>query len=283
MKNAPPEKDRSARRGLLPARLNHRAASAFSLVELLVVVAVVALLLGVLLPGLDNARERARRAKCAASLRQLGYAFHMYAVDHSGRAMPLAWFQQWPITYWYGRERDAAGIDATRGFVWPYLTGDLKEHGILECPEQPLGTFDRLQGAWPTITTTYGYNGYFLAPPTVPGWAASIGHRPWQKLDTLIHPQNITVFADTMIDWNGTLKNCALLDPPMLYQGGGNWTRNTRPTTCFRHVWTANFVFADGHVSSQPPAEGWIQSSEFRLGSIGYGNDPHYIPDWRDW
>lgn len=256
---------------------------AFTLLELLVVIAVILLLLGLLLPSLERARAQARRVKCGTNLRQLGIAFQMYAGDYSGKAMPLASFQQWPITYWYGRECNAEGADAAQGYVWPYLTSELKERGVLECASQPLGTYDRLQGCWATITTTYGYNGYFLAPASTPGWAAQIDYRPWQQLDTLPQPQNVAVFADTMIDWNGMLKNCALLDPPLLYQTSGQWTVNTHPTTCFRHDWLANVVFADGHVESKPPGEGWIQSSEFRLGSIGPGNDPHYIPDWREW
>ena len=275
--------ERFVRTAARPCRAPAPARLAFTLLELLVVVSIIALLMSMLLPGMQIVRDRARTARCAANLRQLGVAFHLYACDYSGRAMPLAYFQQWPITYWYGRECDEAGVDPTQGFVWPYLQNDLKDVGILECAAQPIGTFDRLQGTWRSITSTYGYNGYFLAPASTPGWAARIGRRPWQILDTMSQPQNVIVFGDTMIDWNGQLKNCALVDPPMLYQGNGAWTVNPRPTTCFRHSWEANLAFADGHVSVKPPGDGLIQSFEFRLGSVGRDNDPHYVPDWMDW
>jgi prepilin-type N-terminal cleavage/methylation domain-containing protein/prepilin-type processing-associated H-X9-DG protein len=257
---------------------------AFTLVELLVVVAIVATLLAILLPGLGQAQRNARRVKCASNLHQLGHAFHMYTNDYSGLAMPLAYFRDWPVTYWYGQERDAEGVDQTRGFVWPYLHSDVCEYGVYECPEQPLGTIDNLQGAWGTVTSTYGYNGYFLAPRSTPGWAGQIGHRPWQNLDTMIEPQKVFVFADTAIDWFGQLKNCALLDPPFLYHcSSRSWCRNGNPTTAFRHNWLANVVHADGHVEPRPPNPELITSLEFRIGSAGPDDAPHYVPDWLDW
>ena len=53
----------------------------FSLIELLVVIAIMSLLIAILLPALSQARHQARRAACAANLRQVGVAVHMYAED----------------------------------------------------------------------------------------------------------------------------------------------------------------------------------------------------------
>ncbi len=53
----------------------------FSLIELLVVIAILALLLAILSPALSQARHHARRAACAANLRQVGTAIHLYAQD----------------------------------------------------------------------------------------------------------------------------------------------------------------------------------------------------------
>ncbi len=53
----------------------------FSLIELLVVIGILALLLAILSPALTEARHRARRAACAANLRQVGMAMHLYAHD----------------------------------------------------------------------------------------------------------------------------------------------------------------------------------------------------------
>lgn len=58
---------------------------AFTLVELLVVVAIIAVLAALLLPTLASAKERARRAACMSNLRQIGLAIQSYAYDYGGR------------------------------------------------------------------------------------------------------------------------------------------------------------------------------------------------------
>src|SRR3954469_23711822 len=67
------------------APLNH----AFTLVELLVVIGIIALLISILLPSLNRAREVAKRLQCSSNLRQLGAACLMHSNDHRG-FYPLA-------------------------------------------------------------------------------------------------------------------------------------------------------------------------------------------------
>ena len=67
-----------------PPRPPHRRAPAFTLVELMVVMSVIAALIAILLPGLAAARERANRIKCASNLRQIGLAMKMYADEKRG-------------------------------------------------------------------------------------------------------------------------------------------------------------------------------------------------------
>ena len=64
-----------------PARLRRRA---FTLVELLVVIGIIALLISILLPTLSRAREQANALKCLSNVRQLGLATVMFAQEHKG-------------------------------------------------------------------------------------------------------------------------------------------------------------------------------------------------------
>ncbi|MCE9554241.1 MAG: DUF1559 domain-containing protein [Planctomycetes bacterium] len=67
---------------------NANCRRAFTLVEMLVVIAVIGVLIALLLPAIQSARETGRRVVCANNLRQIGLAFHLY--DDAQRRLPPA-------------------------------------------------------------------------------------------------------------------------------------------------------------------------------------------------
>jgi prepilin-type N-terminal cleavage/methylation domain-containing protein/prepilin-type processing-associated H-X9-DG protein len=69
-------------------RVHGRRAGAFTLVELLVVIGIIAVLVAILLPSLNNARQTANRIKCASNLSQIGQAFVLYNVNNHGYVIP---------------------------------------------------------------------------------------------------------------------------------------------------------------------------------------------------
>ena len=131
------------------------ASSAFSLLELLITVTIVALLAALMLPVLALVRESSRSAVCLDNLRQIGLGDMAYAADHRGMMTPSKIEFE---TYDAGQSPDWAGSWNTSWMeqLFPYLAknanrADSKE--VYTCPQAKL---ERRAVQW---LSTYGANG----------------------------------------------------------------------------------------------------------------------------
>lgn len=94
---------------------------AFTLVELLVVMAIIAVLAGLLLPTLGGATGRARSTACLSNLKQIGIGLRLY-LDENGNRMPVM----------ENRSRDT-NLVITNG-IFDVLGRQLGSPGVLKCP-----------------------------------------------------------------------------------------------------------------------------------------------------
>lgn len=90
----------------------------FTLVELLVVIAVVAILMGVLLPAISLARQSARSIQCLNNLRQIGMSQAAWSADHDDQIV-------WPLVPTWGRDNET---DLTK-YWWQTLSDYVAEGG----------------------------------------------------------------------------------------------------------------------------------------------------------
>lgn len=218
-------------------------ANAFTLIELLVVISIVALLVSILLPALQSARQVARTTVCLSQVRQLGVAHQLYASENKGYlAMPrmpkvnasdpnTEWFD---ILARYTQNEQVTAASALQAvFICPTWRSTYYQNDVFRFG--------------------YGMNGLLLRPDENKNWYdLAVTDKRWLRFDDIKTPterylvgdsgnwMTLPIFTGSEYDWN---RSPGAGDPPIGYD-------NADPV---RHDGTSGIVFFDGHASSLNP------------------------------
>jgi prepilin-type processing-associated H-X9-DG protein/prepilin-type N-terminal cleavage/methylation domain-containing protein len=253
------------------AAISRWGGEAFTLVELLVVVAVFGLLAAILIGTLPAALGAARAAACRSNLRQLAAANLAYAADHGRYVAAAADIAGKNSIRWHG-VRTSKTFDGAKGPLAEYLGGGGASAWVRRCPE-----FRPEAAGFESSCGGYGYNSVGVGSEVcLPGNGdkSAVGMRP----GTINHPAETIMFADAaFLSGSGNkakLIEYSFVEPPQEVGGGTPpW-----PTIHFRHRGKANVVWCDGHVSAETRSQTGARGPSQNLGWFGPDNNALFDP-----
>ena len=215
------------------------SSTAFTLVELLVVIAIIAILAAILFPVFARARENARRTSCQSNLKQIGLGWLQYAQDYDEKIMRFstgngAPSPANPTAYWWGGW-DGTTYDASKGLIQPYLKSDQ----VRSCPSFAVPAANAYEGP-----TGYAYNVDTLSP-TGYGPAPTYTAMPRAaSLASIEDTARTVAFCDAaQLDSASAIRSSTYLSSPS----------SDYPNFHARHLETGNVLFCDGHVKAMRP------------------------------
>ena len=239
----------------LPASYHssRRSRSSFTLIELLIVTAIIAILAGMLMPALNKARETAQTIYCTNNQKQIGMAFLTYAYSQKDWMPLMAWHETRYSTYDFP---DAA----TSAFFWvkvasDYMGGKFKKYMVSSagkqfiCPAGPDDIWSVTDNSGITTTiSNYRYAnacGWFYANHTTQYGFADKTNYGGRRLNRNKIPTRTAVLEDGKCNVEnkgalGFVVNNSLSSSNMPLTDNKSGASN-------RHNGYTNLFFADGH------------------------------------
>jgi prepilin-type processing-associated H-X9-DG protein/prepilin-type N-terminal cleavage/methylation domain-containing protein len=223
-----------------------RKRSGFTLVELLVVIGIISLLIAMLLPALNKARQAAKTVQCLSNLKQISLAMQMYAGENHGWMPPLyqatgnpspSQYQRWTATLCRGKYLPVAAV-----FFCPEMENNTYRDWWLKHSDD--AAVDASIWQYPD----YGYNAMFIGRSMGPYGGDE--YQPARQTQIKQPAQTVLLADDQIGRYSGS---------PGL--SGSSWLATAAATNEFkgymdaRHSGAVNVAWADGHATSvQVPA-----------------------------
>jgi len=169
-----------------------RKRNAFTLIEVLVVVAVIALLVAVLLTSLDKARQQSRRVLCQAHLSELTKAWHMYLRDSRDRFTPRGINQEYNYGGQQGEGAPEFGSDPALPIAKPlnnpyfrFSAVTRKGADVFQCPGDTGSNWIR-PTAFTYYGTSYRMNHVLVGQPALPAITGDPCRNLWKEMNRRI-------------------------------------------------------------------------------------------------
>lgn len=244
--------------------MSSRPRRAFTLVELLVVVGIIAVLIAVLMPSLTKARQQAFQLMCASNLRQIGLAMVQYQQDYRGYLLTtIPWYPNYPPGGSMNQPDSPYKI-SWLGFLWE--KNYLHAANVVKCPTDAVVTAGSYHPPYsygpppgPSGTAGYGYNWaglgqYGIYPPESP-----FHERQWKI--TEIHDAAHKFWASDNSDLTSLVGD-------YMYPH----------TTLIRHRGNVNYLWLDSHVTTLDELSSATHS--YYGNSKGVKLDPWFYPQY---